>query len=47
MLVLVGWCFRLLLWPWGAGCASESPPGYLGLELWVSHPAQGELREAT
>lgn len=45
-LLLVGWGFRLLLWPWGAGCAAESPPEYLGLEPWVSHPALGELREA-
>lgn len=45
-LVFVGWGFRLLLWPWGAGCAAESPPGYLGLEPRVSHRALGELREA-
>lgn len=43
---LVAWGFWLPLWPWGAGCASESPPGHLGLEPWVSHPALGEQREA-
>lgn len=42
----LGWSFRLLPWLWGAGCAAESPPGYLGLEPRVSHPAPGWLRSS-
>lgn len=43
-LALVGWGFRLLLWPWGAGCASESPPGHLGLEPCESPSTGGAER---
>lgn len=44
MLALVGWGFRLLLWPWGAGCAYESPPGHLGLEPCESPSTGGAER---
>lgn len=43
-LALVGWGFRLLLWPWGAGRASESPPGHLGLEPCESPSTGGAER---